>query len=102
MCDTMVAHCENCGRADCEATEMGDQGYSGCCNELVVSGDYCRGHHVVNEIVQREVDEAMLEMGYEGNDARHLFITEHGQSTFNSLFDRISDRAEREYARSAR
>ncbi len=41
-CDVRGEHCEQCGRAD-ESNEF-NEGYSSCCNELIVSSD-CRGFH---------------------------------------------------------
>jgi hypothetical protein len=39
-------HCEQCGSTDGEDTRCGEQGYSACCNELVVFGSAdCRGFH---------------------------------------------------------
>lgn len=40
-----VRHCQQCGNHDYESTMTGDQGYSACCNEPVVSGcDESCGH----------------------------------------------------------
>lgn len=44
-CKTTERHCENCGSTDYEDVHCGDQGYSACCNELVVDGRDCRDHH---------------------------------------------------------
>ena len=30
-------HCQQCGSTDYESLETGDQGYSACCNEIVMS-----------------------------------------------------------------
>lgn len=39
-------HCENCGSTDYEDVNLGDQGYTACCNELVSYGTQdCRNHH---------------------------------------------------------
>lgn len=44
-CTTNTRHCENCGSTDPEDL-TGNDGYSACCNELIVSGaDDCRNHH---------------------------------------------------------
>jgi hypothetical protein len=45
-CTINEAHCENCGSTDYEDVNLGDQGYTRCCNELVSrwSGS-CRNHH---------------------------------------------------------
>lgn len=45
-CTIDAAHCENCGSTDYEDVNLGDQGYTACCNELVSrwTGD-CRNHH---------------------------------------------------------
>lgn len=45
-CTTTTTHCENCGSTSYENL-TGNQGYSACCNELIVNSD-CRGHHVVD------------------------------------------------------
>jgi hypothetical protein len=37
-----VPHCQQCGSTDREDLEEGDQGYSACCNEIVVWGGDCR------------------------------------------------------------
>ena len=29
-------HCQQCGRTDYESLETGDQGYTACCNEIVI------------------------------------------------------------------
>ena len=40
-------HCQQCGRTDYEAINCGDQGYTACCNEVVIwtadecGTDYC-------------------------------------------------------------
>lgn len=44
-CSVRGTHCEQCGRTDWDATNGGDQGYSGCCNEIVTDAFYCRNHH---------------------------------------------------------
>lgn len=45
-CTINEPHCENCGSTDYEDLHCGDQGYSACCNEIVVSGSQsCRNHH---------------------------------------------------------
>jgi hypothetical protein len=45
-CTVNETHCENCGSTDYEDTSCGDQGYSACCNEVVVWGPTdCRNHH---------------------------------------------------------
>jgi hypothetical protein len=41
-CTVMFSHCEQCGRAAEGCME--NDGYSGCCNELIVWED-CRNHH---------------------------------------------------------
>lgn len=43
-CTIQGTHCENCGSTDWEDVE-GGEGYSHCCNEVVVNQDCCRGHH---------------------------------------------------------
>jgi hypothetical protein len=45
-CQINTSHCEQCGSTDPEDLYNGDQGYSACCNEIVVWGsDTCRNHH---------------------------------------------------------
>jgi hypothetical protein len=44
-CQISERHCENCGSTDREDLTTGDQGYSACCNELIVDRSYCRDHH---------------------------------------------------------
>jgi hypothetical protein len=44
-CKIEGRHCEQCGSTDREDLTTGDQGYSACCNELVVDAGYCRCHH---------------------------------------------------------
>lgn len=38
-------HCQQCGTTDYESLETGDQGYTACCNELVMTecdpGGFC-------------------------------------------------------------
>ena len=42
------SHCENCGSTDPQDLD-GDEGYTGCCNELVAdSPEDCRNHHEDN------------------------------------------------------
>jgi hypothetical protein len=46
-CTTLPLHCENCGSTDYEDVELGDDGYTACCNELKAYGPAdCRGHHL--------------------------------------------------------
>ena len=45
-CTTTSQHCESCGSADREDLTTGDQGYTACCNELIVTRGGCRGHHL--------------------------------------------------------
>lgn len=45
-CSTSVTHCENCGSEDREDTDpFANDGYSACCNELLVNYTTCRNHH---------------------------------------------------------
>ncbi len=44
-CTRKGTHCENCGNDDYESINLGDQGYSACCNELVTDPTFCRNHH---------------------------------------------------------
>jgi hypothetical protein len=45
-CQINQEHCENCGSTDYEDLHTGDDGYSACCNEIVVWGSSdCRNHH---------------------------------------------------------
>ena len=45
-CAVEGSHCEQCGSTDREDLTTGDQGYSACCNELIVwSASECRNHH---------------------------------------------------------
>jgi len=44
-CAIKGQHCEQCGSTDLEDLTTGDQGYSACCNELVVLPGHCRRHH---------------------------------------------------------
>jgi hypothetical protein len=37
-----VPHCQQCGSTDNEDLTTGDDGYSACCNEIVVWGGDCR------------------------------------------------------------
>jgi uncharacterized OB-fold protein len=38
-------HCEQCGSTDYEDVELGDQGYTACCNEIATYRGDCRAHH---------------------------------------------------------
>lgn len=40
-CRNQEWHCEECG-----SEEFASDTYSGCCNELVVTSDECRGFHL--------------------------------------------------------
>jgi hypothetical protein len=44
-CTITGTHCENCGATDYESINLGDQGYSACCNEIVTNQHDCRNHH---------------------------------------------------------
>lgn len=45
-CTINQPHCESCGSTDREDLTTGDQGYSACCNELIVhAAAACRNHH---------------------------------------------------------
>jgi hypothetical protein len=44
-CKIEGVHCENCGSTDYEDINLGDQGYSACCNECVNGQFDCRNHH---------------------------------------------------------
>lgn len=45
-CTINTEHCENCGSTDYENVNLGDQGYTACCNELVARSSHtCRNHH---------------------------------------------------------
>jgi hypothetical protein len=45
-CTETDRHCENCGSTDYEDVNLGDQGYTACCNELTATSRSCRGHHL--------------------------------------------------------
>lgn len=45
-CTIAERHCESCGSMDYEDVNLGDQGYSACCNEIVTDQSSCRAHHV--------------------------------------------------------
>jgi len=48
-CTETYPHCENCGSVDYEDVNLGDDGYTACCNELVATSHDCRGHHLDEE-----------------------------------------------------
>ena len=69
-CEVTGTHCEQCGSTDYEDTHLGDQGYSACCNELVVSGaDDCRDHHGESARTQIAIDRGVAAAGYADRDA---------------------------------
>ena len=46
-CTITLPHCESCGSTENEDVFGGDQGYSDCCNEIVVLDMHdCRAHHI--------------------------------------------------------
>lgn len=94
-CKTAQRHCEMCGSTDYEDTDLGDQGYSACCNELVVDGSYCDGGHEDEIVAQAEIDAAMAARGFTGCDARDRFIDSFGQAAFDAIADPIFERAYR-------
>lgn len=45
-CTIAAPHCENCGASDYESVNLGDSGYTACCNELIsYDSTACRNHH---------------------------------------------------------
>ena len=45
-CKIQGEHCEQCGSTEYEDVALGDEGYSACCNEIVVWGpSACRNYH---------------------------------------------------------
>jgi hypothetical protein len=45
-CTINDRHCENCGSTNYEDVELGDEGYTSCCNELIAyTSGICRNHH---------------------------------------------------------
>ena len=85
-CHTESAHCESCGRTDHGAGAETD-GYSACCNELVVSSSSCRGHHVADEEFQRALDDEVTAAGFA---SREEFI-----AADPARWERVCDRLER-------
>lgn len=58
-------HCQQCGSTDREDLDYGDQGYSACCNEIVVLGcDEGACYHHLEAAYQAALDAAVDEHGY--------------------------------------
>jgi hypothetical protein len=91
-CKTSERHCENCGSTDYEDINLGDQGYTACCNELATDGRSCNGGHERETAAQAEIDALMRKLGYRGEDGRTAFIAEKGLEAFDALVNPIFKR----------
>lgn len=88
-CRTTTRHCEQCGSTDYEDTDLGDQGYSACCNELVVDSSYCRDHHGENDRFQTALDTIVTKAGHASRQAMREAI---GYDEWHRITERLLGR----------